>query len=219
MRAAAALLLLACGFATAACGSHAPQADPALNEEMAAKVENRLMDPDKVMADRWKGMFANPARVVSAANEFDYQSSAYQQSGAGWRAIGKEQQLPKGADPAILVKTGFAAAGAKADLVDTISFTFDVVQKRKATTQKEADSLRYPPRIVGGFLSRFEIGTGDEIRNALQGRTSASNEKYGVAMRVDAQPIPGGKPDDRHLTVTFTRTGASAPVNSQTQGK
>ncbi|MBC9033135.1 hypothetical protein IAG41_12115 [Sphingomonas sp. JC676] len=218
MRAAAALLLIACGLATAACG-HAPQADAAMNEEMAAKVENRLMDPDKVMADRWKGMFANPARVVSAANEFDYQSGAYRQSGTGWRAVGKEQLLPKDADPAILVRTGFAATGAKADLIDTVSFTFDFVQKRKAKTQKEADSLRYPPRIVGGFLSRFEVGTGDEIRNALQGRTSASREKYGVAMRVNAQPIPGGKPDDRHLTVTFTRTGASAPVNSQTQGK
>lgn len=211
MKAAYPLLLIVAAAPLAGCG-HAQ--DPALNEQQAAAAAQRAPDADKVLAERWASMFTHPAAVVEAANVF-YKASDYKAAGAGYVTTGTVSlpEKPNG----IAVTSNFEATGPAADKVETIRFTFDV--KHAAKLDKfSRDSYRYVPRIVNGFLARFEVGPGDTINAALTRRESARDTLHGVSAVVDAQPIKGGDAKDRHITVTFTRTGASAPAN-QTQGK
>jgi hypothetical protein len=212
MRVAAALVLIAAPAALAGCGT---ARDPAMNEQQAAAAQQRAPDPEKVMSERWAQIFAHPAAVVAAANDFDFAIPGYKTEGKGFAARGAAS-WPK--EPgAVAVKAQFAATGPSAETIDTISFAFDVTHKGKVD-RRAAELYRYPVRVVNGFLGRFEVGPGDIVNGAIRRRESAKTELHGVSAVVDAQPIKGGDAKDRHMTVTFTRTGASAPAN-QTQGK
>jgi hypothetical protein len=211
MKPALSLLLIVAAAPLAGCGAQ----DSTHNEQQAAAAAQRAPDPDKVMAERWAQMFAHPAAVVEAANAFDYKVEGYKASGKGFAATGTATfpVKPNG----IATDSVFEATGPAADKIETIRFTFDV--KHAGTLDRNArDSYRYVPRLVNGFLARFEVGPGDTINGALVRRESARDTLHGVSVVVDAQPIKGGNAKDRHITVTFTRTGASAPAN-QTQGK
>jgi hypothetical protein len=212
MKTAYPLLLIVAAAPLAGCG-HAQ--DPSHNEQQAAAVQQRAPDADKVMAERWAAMFAKPDAVIAAAKDMGLKVDGYAASGKTYAATGKAvlPEKPNG----IVVDAGFEATGPAADRVETIRFTFDV--KHEAKLDRTArDSYRYVPRIVNGFLARFEVGPGDTINAGLTRRESAKDTLHGVDAVVDAQPIKGGDAKDRHITVTFTRTGASAPAN-QTQGK
>ncbi|MDQ0247999.1 hypothetical protein J2W22_000046 [Sphingomonas kyeonggiensis] len=212
MRFAVPLLLIVAAAPLAGCGA---AHDPSLNEQQAAAAQNRAPDRDKVMADRWGQIFSNPAAVVAAANDFGFKVEGYKAAGKGFAATGKVTwpEEPNG----IAVESAFEATGAKADTIETIRFTFDVKHEEKLDGRAR-DSYGYVRRIVLGFLARFEVGPGDTINGALQRRESAKDVQHGVSIIVDANPIGGGNAKDRHITVTFTRVGASAPAN-QTQGK
>lgn len=212
MKAALPLLLIVAAAPLAGCG-HAQ--DPSHNEQQAAAAQNRAPDPDTVMAERWAQMFAKPGAVVAAARDMSFKTDGYKAAGKGYAATGAVTlpEVPNG----IAVESQFEATGPAADKIDTIRFTFDVKHAAKLE-QKSRDSYRYVPRLVNGFLARFEVGPGDAINGALSRLESATAELHGISAVVDAQPIKGGDAKDRHITVTFTRTGASAPAN-QTQGK
>lgn len=212
MRLAHSLLLIVAAAPLAGCGA---AHDPSLNEQQAAAAQNRAPNREKVMADRWAQLFTNPAAVVAAANDFGFKADGYKASGKGYAATGKVTwpEKPNG----IAVESVFEATGPKADAIETIRFTLDVKHDAKPD-ERARDSYGYVRRLVLGFLSRFEVGPGDTINGALQRRESAKDVQHGVSIVVDANPISGGNAKDRHITVTFTRVGASAPAN-QTQGK
>lgn len=214
MRSAFPLLLIAAPAALAGCGGAHDKAT--MNEEQAAAAENRAPDREKTMRDRWAQIFANPGAVVAVANDIPpLKVSPYKAEGKGFAATG-EVTLPE-KPSAVTVKARFTASGTSADRIDTITYVFDVTHQGKPD-RHAADAYRYPVRLVNGFLQRFQVGPGDTINGALQRRESARDELHGVPIVVDARPIQGGDARDRHITVTFTRVGASAPAN-QTQGK
>jgi hypothetical protein len=199
-----ALLLPAC-MAVAGCGG----ADTHANG--TAQAATGMIDPEKVMAERWQSVFGDPAKAIAAANEFGYKAGAYAAK-AGSPAYGAAgaQVLPDAEAP-IAIATSFAAAGGKPDRIDTITFSFDVTRNGKPKTKKEADAAKSPGGIVGGFLSRFEVGTGDDVRQAIAARASTEVELHGVTIKVAGQPLPGGKSaDDRRLVVTLSNSEAQA---------
>ncbi|WP_213981889.1 hypothetical protein [Sphingomonas sp. dw_22] len=203
MRGGALLLLPAC-LAVAGCGDGADtHADAGLNSEMAAKANGTLLDPEKVMAERWQSVF-DPAKAVAVANEFGYRAGAYAAKDGAYGVTGTQQLLPDAKSP-LTIATNFSAKGNKADRIDTIAFSFDVKQNGKVATKKERDAARIPDRIVRGFLQRFEVGPSDAVRQAVNQGTATEVELHGVTVKVAAEPLPSGKPPvDRRMTVTFT---------------
>ena len=196
----AALLLTTLGLALGGCGASAP-AGP-LNESQAAAA-GVAPDPETVMKDRWSKLFGDPARVIAAAKEFGYQLDGYKATGANpaFAAQSPEQVLPK-TPGAIAIRTDFAARGAVATAIETIDFRFDIDVKRKPKSKKEADAGRIPTRVIQGFLGRFGVGTGDEIRNAINQRRSDSRTLHGYVISVDTQSLPGSLgPDSRRMLV------------------
>ncbi len=196
MRLAAPLLLLGTGLALAGCNG---ASDAKYNESEAAA---RGVAPDReaVLRDRWSKLFADPAAVVKAANEFGYAVPGYAQAGSGYRAEGKPQVLPA-ADAPITVKTDFLATGAKADRVESIEFTFDVAVNGKANSGKEADAARIPSRIVRGFLSRFDVGPGDAVNTAINQQQPVTAPLPGATIRVDALRAAGAPKGAAQLLV------------------
>lgn len=220
MQRPAALAFVLTGLALAGCGSRAPQgAQGPLNETQAAAA-GVAPDADVVMRERWQRMFTDPARVVAAANEFGYAVGGYSGTGTAYAAKGKVQTLPR-TPGAITVRTDFEANGRSAGAIDTVRFRFDIDEARAPESQKEADARRIPQRILNGFLSRFEVGTGDDIKRAINERRSASVLLHGVAIRVDVQPLQGSTAANSNtLLVSFTRSEAPAsPQNANSTAR
>jgi len=218
MRLDVSLLLASVSLALAGCGG-ASAPEGAFNEAQA-QAAGVAPDPEKAMSDRWTGMFTDPAAIVAAANEFGYKIDGYKPTGnAAFRAAGVEQTLPDATAP-VVIKTGFTASGAAAERVDTIVFTFDIDVKREPRSKTEAEIGRTPDRIVRGFLSRFGVGPGDEIRAALNNRQSASATLHRVAtLSVEAQPLPGAGPKSRRVTVRIVRQALATPQQNPTARK
>lgn len=179
-----------------------------LNEEMLAQVQQRAPDPEKVMRDRWQAMFGNPAAVIATANEFDYAAGAYAPTGGtpAFRTAGTPWVHP-GAKAPIEVTGDFNATGATRDRIDTITFTFKVIENSEPKTKKERDAIKVPKTVLGGFLSRFQLGMGDDVLRALRTGTSVTATTPGGRIVVIAQPVPG-LPTDRakQLIVTLFNT-------------
>ena len=179
-----------------------------LNEEMLAQVQQRAPDPEKVMRDRWQAMFNDPAAVIAAANEFDYDAGALTATGGtpAFRTDGKTWVHPVAKAP-IEVTGDFNATGADKSRLDAITFTFQVVENSEPTTKKERDALKLPKTVLGGFLSRFQLGMGDDVLRALTTGSSATSTAPGGRIVVIAQPVPG-MPTDRakKLIVTLYNT-------------
>jgi hypothetical protein len=209
----AALLLTTAALALGGCGS--PASRQPLNESQAAAA-GVAPDSETVMKDRWSKLFGNPAAVIAAANEFGYKAPAYKATGGSpaFLTKGTEQVLPETPGP-IAVRTNFAAHGAQADHVDAVDFSFDIDVKRKPKSSREADSGRIPTRVIQGFLGRFGVGTGDEIRNAINQRRSDSRTLHGYVISVDVQSLPGSlNADSRRMLVHMAPEGAEQNQDS-----
>jgi hypothetical protein len=211
MKAALPLLLIVAAAPLAGCGA---AHDPSLNEQQAAAAAQRAPDADKVIAERWAQMFANPNGVVAAANELGYKVEVVASKGFSAKGGMTLPEKPK----AVTVNAGFDAAGATPERIDSITFSFDA-RHEGTLDRKSAEAYRYPAQLVKGFLGRFELGPGDAVNAAINRREALSVTLPGVLARIDTKPIAAGADNnDRPFIVTFTRTGASAPAN-QTQGK
>lgn len=182
-----------------------------LNEEMLAQVQQRAPDPEKVMRDRWQAMFNAPAAVIAAANEFDYDAGALSPTGGtpAFRTDGKTWVHPAAKAP-IEVTGDFNATGSAKDRIDAITFTFKVIENSEPQTKKERDALKVPKTVLGGFLSRFQLGMSDDILRALSTGSSATSSVSGGRIVVIAQPVPG-MPTDRakQLIVTLYNTNTA----------
>ncbi|MDG2534761.1 hypothetical protein P6144_13950 [Sphingomonas sp. HITSZ_GF] len=211
MKAAYPLLLIVAAAPLAGCGA---AQDPSHNEQQAAAAAQRAPDADKVMAERWAQMFANPKAVVAAANELGYKVEVTTNKGFDAKGGMTLPEKPK----AVTVNAGFDAQGATADALDSITFSFDA-QREGTPDRKDAEAYRFPSQLVRGFLGRFELGPGDTLNTAINQRKAVSVALPGANAEILTKPIAvGADNNDRPIIVTFTRTGASAPAN-QTQGK
>jgi len=181
--------LLALGaLSLAACSSPSQQAA----EQRQGSDGERSPDAEAVLAARWAAMFADPAAVIAAANEFGYAASAWSQAGTGsYQSLGVEQSLPAGSAVPI-VRTGFKASGAGQGRVDAITFTFAVDRSKAPETKKARDAVNIPRRVVGGVLSRFGLSPDDAVRSAVQNGTSTTMQVKGGSIVVKSQPAGTG---------------------------
>jgi len=182
------LLIAGALFSLPACSRPAPQSA----EHREAADGQRALNPEAVLAARWAAMFANPAAVVAAANEFGYAASAWGRTATGgYQSLGAEQHLPAGTSPSI-VHTGFKAIGAGAGRVDAITFTFAVDSTSSPDTRKTRDAVNIPRRIVAGFLSRFGVSPDDAVRRAVQTGTSTTMRVNSGSIAVEGRPAADG---------------------------
>lgn len=185
--------------------------DAVMNEETRAAHEQRAPDPELVMHDRWSELFGDPARVVSAANEFGYGASPYAATGAtpAYRAAG-EQAIGEANAP-VRIASSFTAAGASANRIDTVTFTFDVHVAGNPQSRDVREALNTPRRIVNGFFGRFGVGPGDAVTGALTRLESGNATRYGVRTTVVTTPLSDtAGPMDRRVVVTVTNQQAPA---------
>lgn len=203
--------LLLLGLAALALGGckSAPKA-PA-NESVAA-AEGRAPDPTVVMTERWGKLFADPAAVIAAANAFGYKAGPLEPAEYGkageFSTRGVQQVLPDAKSP-VTVTTNFFANGATAGSLSDVSFSFDISDISRDDSREAGKAQRLPARIFDGFLGRFEVGSGDDIKRAIKARTSGSASFYGVRITVVSQPLPG-KPKGRRLIVSVSKSQESA---------
>ena len=200
------------GLAALAMGSCKPAPKAPANESVAA-AEGRAPDPTVVMTERWGKLFADPAAAIAAANEFGYKAGPLKPTGmapqfGAFGTKGVEQVLPEAKAP-VTVTTNFFAHGPSADSLHDVSFFFDISDTTLNDTRAANNAQRLPARIVDGFLGRFEVGSGDDIKRAIKARTSGSAEMYGVRITVDSVPLPG-KPNGRRLIVSISKSQESA---------
>jgi hypothetical protein len=177
----------------------------------ASQHEDKVADPQKEMESRWAKLFADPAAVIAAANEFGYKVGplkAPESGAAGASTDGVEQILPNPTAP-VTVTTNVRIQSAAANRVESVAFSFDISDATRDDSPALSKTQRYPARIVDGFLGRFQVGSGDDIKRAIKARTSAETTRYGAKITVDAVPLPRA-PKGRRLIVTFSKSPESA---------
>jgi hypothetical protein len=201
MRAAPALLTLGL---LAACS---PSGQAVQKQETA-----RAAELDKLKG--WDRAF-EPDAAIAAANQFGYRNDAYAaaKAGPGFVSTGTSPMIA-GSTAASPNQTNFVASGAAADKIDRMAFTLSITDPQTADHAKK----RFTD-IVNGFLFQFKLDAKKDVSAFLADEKPLDATYQGATFSAAATPTPGGAKDTRRLTVTFTRTGASAPVNSQTQGK
>jgi len=201
MRAAPALLVLGL---LAACS---PSGQSVQKQEAT-----RAAELDKLKG--WDRAF-EPDAAVAAANQFGYHNAPYAaaKTGTGFASTGTSPMI-SGSAAASPSQTNFLASGAAADKIDRLAFTLSLTDPQTAEHAKK----RFAD-IVDGFLFQFKLDAKKDVTAFLADEKPLDATYQGATFSAVAIPTPGGAKDTRRLTVTFTRTGANAPANSQTQGK
>ena len=190
MRAGAALLLAS--LALAGCGGAPSNQGVALQKQE----QNRAAELGQVRG--WERAF-QPDVAIGAANQFGFHAPVYGPAKDGFVSIGTPVTVTDTAAKKPN-SVGFAAKGKTAERVDILAF--DLAQTDAASA--ELARKRFAD-IVRDFLFQSKIDAKpihDKIAKGEAGKGQLDGIDYAIE-----------KADDR-LTVTFHRTGASAPANS-----
>ncbi|AQR75267.1 hypothetical protein [Sphingomonas sp. LM7] len=185
-------VLLFAALALAGCGGAPSQDGVALQKQEQARAA------DLAKVNGWQRAF-QPDVAVSAANQFGFHAPVYGPTKQGFASIGTPVMVSDSAakQPNAV---GFAATGKAADRID--AFTFDL-----ALTDANSAGLartRFAD-IVRDFLFQSKIDAKpihDKIAKGEAGKGQLDGIDYAIEKAAD------------RLTVTFHRTGASAPANS-----
>lgn len=171
-------------------------------DSLRKKEETRAAEVAKLSG--WDRLYGAPDATVSGVNQFGFKAPAYAPAKDGGFA---SESLPVTIANSFAKATNqvrFAATGATATQIDQVRFTLDLPDAEHAgiARQRTADLIR-------DFLFQSKIDAKpihDQIAAGTPGKGALAGGAYEIAG------------DAKQLTVTFTRTGASAPAN-QTQGK
>jgi hypothetical protein len=215
-------LVITLGLLAAACsggaGNSSDRAETAgMNEEQLSQLDHRAPDPEKVMAERWGAMFAQPSATIAAINEFGYAIAPLAPTGGNPAFGARAEVLLPDAKAPITVRTSAAIAGPAGDKLDKIEFDFDIDYQRAPADKDERDILRIPVRIIQGFTSRFAVGLPDELRTTFSNGGTASLNKHGVTIAIAADPRLGDKTKKgakRHIRVTLTHGTATTTATT-----
>jgi hypothetical protein len=101
-------------------------------------------------------------------------------------------------------RVAFKASGAAADKVDQIAFDLAITDAKGA-----ADARTRLADLVRDYLFQSKIDA-KPVHAAIVEGEQAKGDLAGTPWQIVKTPKDGAE----HLTVTFTRTGASAPANS-----
>jgi len=190
MRAGAALF--AASLALAGCGGAPSKNGAALQKQEQARAA------DLARVDGWERAF-QPDVAIGAANQFGFHAPAYGPAKDGFLSIGTPVTVTDTAAKKPN-SVGFAAKGKAAERIDTLAF--DLAQTDAASA---ALARKRFADIVRDFLFQSKIDA-RPIYDKITSGEAAKGQLAGIDYAIE-------KADDR-LTVTFHRTGASAPANS-----
>ncbi len=190
MRTGAALLIAS--LALAGCGGAPSKNGAALQKHEQA----RATELGQVRG--WERAF-QPDIAIGAANQFGFHAPAYGPAKGGFVSIGTPVTVTDTAAKKPN-SVGFAAKGKAAERIDILAF--DLAQNDLASA--ELARKRFAD-IVRDFLFQSKIDA-RPIYDKIASGEAAKGQLAGIDYAIE-------KADDR-LTVTFHRTGASAPANS-----
>ena len=192
----AGLLLALASVVLAGCGDRAEHGETRQQQEQARASQVKTLSG-------WKRAFT-PDLAVQAANQFGFRAKPYAQVGQGqYQSQGGPIAL---SDPGAKQpnETRFAGKGAAAGQVDTLSFDLSLADAANAATAR----TRFAD-LVRDYLFQSKID-GGPIHAAIAKGEQGSGDLAGIRYEIASQPQNGAK----HLSVTFHRTGATAPANS-----
>jgi hypothetical protein len=187
-----AALLLATGIALAGCGERVTGEQRQQQEQVRAAQLGKLSG--------WVRAF-QPDVAVGAANQFGFHAPAYAAADGGFASKGGPVTIANSfaKRPNAIA---FAATGKAADKVDTIAFDLALTDKAG-----EKDALTRTATLVRDYLFQSKIDA-KPIHDAIASGAPGQGQLAGADYAIERA--------DGHLVVTFSRTGASAPANSQT---
>jgi hypothetical protein len=187
MRGAA--VLLAC-MALAGCGG--------VKTGEVRQKEERARAAQVAKLSGWNRAF-QPDVAIGAANQFGFRATPFAPAQGGFASIGGPVTIANSyaRKPNAIA---FEARGAKADRVDSIRFRLAITD-----AQGTPDALKRTADLVRDYLFQSKIDA-KPIHDAIAKGTAGKGQLAGVDYAIE-------KAADR-LTVTFHRTGASAPANS-----
>jgi hypothetical protein len=190
MRTGAVLLLAS--LALAGCGG-APS-----NQGAVLQKQEQARAADLATVNGWERAF-QPDVAVAAANQFGFHAPAYAAAKDGFLSIGTPVMVTDTAAKKPN-SVGFSAKGKTAERIDTLAFDLAVTDapSAKLAHTRFAD-------IVQNFLFQSKIDAKpihDKIAEGEAGKGQLAGVDYAIEKAAD------------RLTVTFNRTGASAPANS-----
>ena len=190
MRRGAALLLAS--LALAGCGG-APSKDGA-----ALQKQEQARASELAKVNGWSRAF-QPDVAIAAANQFGFHAPAYGPAKQDFASIGTPVIVSDSAARKPN-SAGFAATGNAVDRVDLMKFDLGLTDANSA----ELAHTRFAD-IVRDFLFQSKIDA-KPIHDKIAKGEAAKGQLDGIDFAIE-------KAADR-LTVTFHRTGASAPANS-----
>jgi hypothetical protein len=184
-------------LALAGCGG-------ASSDGVALQKQEQTRAADLAKVDGWDRAF-QPDVAVGAAKQFGFNPKPYAgmpEASIEFRSIGGPIVIANSA-----AKTpntvSFAATGA-AEKVDKIAFDLSLIGG-----DGDGDALQRTADMVRDYLFQSKIDA-EPVRAAILKGEQAKGELAGTPWQIVKTPKGGVE----HLTVTFTRTGASAPANS-----
>jgi len=209
MHRSAAALLLASSLLLAGCGVL-----PGGKKEQSITEKDTARAVEVAKLDGWNKLFDAPDRTIPIVNQFGYRAPDYKATGGmpAFATTGIDSTISDSLAKAPN-KTGFEASGASAKQLDTLRFSLAITDPEAAGVAKK----RFGD-ILTQFLTQFKLGADDEVKAFVTEEAPASKNFGGATMTAEKQAIEGAAEGSRRLIVTFTRTGASAPANSKTQG-
>jgi len=209
MRRSAAALLLASSLLVAGCGVL-----PGSKKEQSITEKDAARAAELAKLEGWSKLFDAPDRTIPIANQFGYHAPEYKATGGtpAFASTGTDAKISNSFAKAPNT-TGFAASGASANQLDTLRFSLSITDPEAAGVAKK----RFRD-ILTQFLAQFKLDLGDDVKTFVTQEVPASKNFGGATMTAEKQAIEGAADGSRRLIVTFTRTGASAPANSKTQG-
>ncbi len=197
MRAPAPFLLATLALA----GCNAAPKGPSVHEQEAA----RATQVDRLKG--WDRMF-QPDVAHGAANQLGLHPTDYAAAAGGFESKGGPVTISNSFARAPN-QVAYTASGKAAGTID--AFAFDLTLSDPEVDAKARERFA---NLVRDFVFQSKIDA-KPIMAAMTTGTPAKGDlagaPYEIARAADARGVD-------HLTVTFTRTGASAPANSKTQG-
>ena len=197
-------LLLAPLLALVACGGGAPAGGGQVTGQLAdeAAAQERI-----AALSGWDRLFGAPAATIGAANQFGFRAPDYAGSPGAYKAVGSDIFVGR-TTVSDVNKASFAAAGALADRIDTLTLGLLIQDPQDAATAKQRFAA-----LIRDFLFQAKAPGADVIAAAVEAEAPAKGALPGVTWTLARQPYPRVA-DGRRLIVTFTRAETKSATSS-----
>lgn len=180
----------------AGCGKPAPS----VREQEAAQAAS------VATLSGWDRLFASPQETIGAINQAGFALGDYATKDGGFTATGQPRMFSN-SNAAKPNTTSVAVTGKTAAAIDTVTYALTLTDPVDATTAR----MRLA-QTVGEFLGRFKIKASPDLLRAIR----LGKPLDAAPAKVALVPATNGAP--ARIDVTFTRSPATSPANSKTQG-